>query len=67
VDQWHNVSAQNSIVRLVEYCITLGHADKASEIAEKTLETIYELTSVVHFDSPDWFDSLESANVEIRE
>jgi len=62
VDQWHDVSAQNSILRLVEYCIALGHADKAREIAEKTLATIHTLTSVVQFDSPDWFSSVEATN-----
>jgi hypothetical protein len=62
VDQWHDVSAQNNVLRLVEYCIALGHDDKAREIAEKTLATIHTLTSVVQFDSPDWFSSVEATN-----
>lgn len=27
VDQWHSVTAQHHILRLVEYCIAVGHAD----------------------------------------
>lgn len=59
VDQWHDVSAQNSVLRLVEYCILLGHADNAREVAEKTLATIHALTSPVQFASPDWSDSAD--------
>lgn len=62
VDQWHDVSAQNSILRLVEYCIFLEHADQAREIAEKTLNIIHELTSPVRFDSPDWLGSVDSTS-----
>ncbi|XUX00066.1 MAG: hypothetical protein TUN42_09245 [Dehalogenimonas sp.] len=56
IDNWQDVSIQSSVQRLVEYCIFLGHVDRAREIAEATLTGIHELTSSVQFTFPDWIN-----------
>ncbi|MFC2009717.1 hypothetical protein ACFLT3_02180 [Chloroflexota bacterium] len=54
VNQWNSVTANNYVLRLVEYCIALGHTDHACQIAEKVLSIICELTSPAPLTSPSW-------------
>jgi hypothetical protein len=56
VDRWHSVTAHGYVLRLVEYCIALGHTDQARNIAEKVLATIHELMSAAPLTTPGWLD-----------
>ena len=44
-EPWSSITVHSYVLRLVEYCIMLGHTDQALNIAEKVLATIHELTS----------------------
>ena len=59
-EPWNAVTAHNYALRLVEYCIALGHIDQARDIAEKVLATIGELTSPAPLPSQiEWVRQVE--------
>lgn len=53
---WREVSAQDLLVRLVDYCIFMGQTKLAKQISEQVISSTLELLSPLNLPTPEWIN-----------